>query len=561
MPIDLLADNKQDEQLVDLLADDQSTLASPRQSQQEGFASPDKWRRSQSLISVNPTRILQDVLAGATQFGQGIHNAPYYIQKAQENIGLAPRGTAETLMPQPTNIDWSKEYGVSDPGFLDKMLQGAVQYAPHMMAAGLAGLGSIGTGALGGTTGGFTQAEHPISGAVIGGGLGAAGGAIPAAISGIKSLKATPKSLDVLNEKAGSLGEDVSDLSSAAENQKNILLDQLSGGTREKPSTLTDNREAFVKSVKDSFDTNRDTISQGYDDLLSRNKIGDADIYGEQRTAFDLYEKAQRNIKAAHYTGKQISDEDFTNLENYLQKYSGAELPPPLSLRDAIKQKNEINSKISGYYWGRQLKPLDAQQLDELQSLEAQHNKINDDIQSHFQATDPDIADEYAYLGEQWREKIFPFKDSTVIQKMISGATEDVSGLGAIFRNPNASDKTILNRLEDEGRDRVLYDVLGRVAPSKNIDTLHNAIKGLDEKGLLKTVSSDSSDMINQFKDIMRQKTLKENNLSDINAQQKILEDAIKNRKSAKLLKYGIGAGGIGAGLGSAYELFKIFSK
>jgi hypothetical protein len=143
------------------------------------------------------TRLWGDVMAGGAAFGQGIHNAPYYLQKAQENIGLAPKGTAESLMPQPTNIDTSSLFGVKNPTLMDKLAQSIVQYIPAAMTGGTSAFSQMAPGAVFGAT----QSENPIFGAAIPAAVGLGGMAvkpIASSLAKIPDYLSSSKTIDAL---------------------------------------------------------------------------------------------------------------------------------------------------------------------------------------------------------------------------------------------------------------------------------------------------------------------------------------------------------------------------
>lgn len=120
-------------------------------------------------------------LAGAAEFGQGIHNAP-------RNLANAIYTPAANYTPNPTNIDFQNEFGVKNPGTFSNLIKQGVQYAPYAMSGGL---GALRQG-LSGLVSGLTQSENPLTAAPAEALTGALGGGI------LKALSKGPGALDFM---------------------------------------------------------------------------------------------------------------------------------------------------------------------------------------------------------------------------------------------------------------------------------------------------------------------------------------------------------------------------
>lgn len=145
-----------------------------------------KWAQDAKREGANVLRLGGDILAGAAEGGQGLHNAPYNIANLIAGPGAASH------MPTPTHINFSDMFGVSDPGLQDKLIQGGVQYAPY--AAGESALiagkalgfgGKLLANSLTGGVFGATQSNDPLSGSLLGAATNAGTGLAGRAISSI----------------------------------------------------------------------------------------------------------------------------------------------------------------------------------------------------------------------------------------------------------------------------------------------------------------------------------------------------------------------------------------
>lgn len=127
----------------------QSTQGAPRDLFAEAGIEPPQ---QQGLIP----RIASDIDVGGAQMGANIlRHIPGIGQHFQ-------------------NVDYSQVYGApQQPGLLDKLVQGAAQYAPYSALGALAP-GLAGQAAIGGLYG-ATQSDSPVSGAITGALAGAAG--------------------------------------------------------------------------------------------------------------------------------------------------------------------------------------------------------------------------------------------------------------------------------------------------------------------------------------------------------------------------------------------------
>ena len=175
-----------------------------------GFSEEQPVQQNLSNPSNIAVRGLADILAGVSQAGQGLRNAPYNITNYIEGKGGLPTGTTEKIAssslgrrlfaPEKTNL--SSAFGVNSPNMIDELIQGASRFAPYGMAS--AGLGA--TGILGGAgTGavyGATQSENPLLGAVEGGAVGGLLGALPKAINSIRPKKISDSLKEMLSEEA-----------------------------------------------------------------------------------------------------------------------------------------------------------------------------------------------------------------------------------------------------------------------------------------------------------------------------------------------------------------------
>lgn len=232
-----------------------------------------------------PLRVGADVLAGAAQFGQGIQNAPRNL--AEKFVPSLAQYT-----PERTDINFGQMFGVKNPNWLDKLLQGSVQYAPYAIAAGPSLLANV----LGGAVGGATQERDPLLGAMLGTVGGAAGygagkaiGALPKGYQIAKNYlsKATPKAGTPESQFAAQAGElpipyagqklyekglanipfsgvekNVEKIGDAAQETADSILENLKGPVSESeiPSSVVAANKANRKLIKE-------TSNKKYEDL------------------------------------------------------------------------------------------------------------------------------------------------------------------------------------------------------------------------------------------------------------------------------------------------------
>lgn len=84
----------------------------------------------------NPSLLFRatgDLAAGLADAGQGAHN---FLARAMTPI-------LGKYAPAQTNIDFGKTFGVNDPNTLDKLAQGAAQYAPYMLGGEVAAIPKV----------------------------------------------------------------------------------------------------------------------------------------------------------------------------------------------------------------------------------------------------------------------------------------------------------------------------------------------------------------------------------------------------------------------------------
>lgn len=108
-------------------------------------------------------RIGADALAGFSQFGHGLLNAPYNIANDLGQKGIINPNIASSI-PRQQNYNYGQMLGVNNPNLADKILQGGVQYAPYAAIAGP----ELAAQTVAGGIYGLTQSTTPIESSALG---------------------------------------------------------------------------------------------------------------------------------------------------------------------------------------------------------------------------------------------------------------------------------------------------------------------------------------------------------------------------------------------------------
>jgi hypothetical protein len=207
---------------------------------------------------------IKDILSGLATGGQNI-NQFLTNDVAKPVVGMfSPNLASKINAPAPINFD--QMFGMNNPDMIDKLVKGAAQYSPAMLTGGASFPSQIAAGAAYNAT---QMPNHPLSGAVIGGGLAAIPGAVGA---GAKLLDAV-----------------------RPQKYAEQLMSNLSGG-----QTLEQNQQALAQAIKN-----------GYQQATSKGK----DLYNK------VFNKPIQN-DVVLYHGASSNADDILNNGLNAKKYS-----------------------------------------------------------------------------------------------------------------------------------------------------------------------------------------------------------------------------------------------
>lgn len=308
-------------------------------------------------------RILGDILSGAAQFSQGVESAPYNIAKT---FGASPAVLSSRFMPQPTNIDFSRLFGVPNPNMLDKSLQGVAQYLPALLTGGSTTLGQTAAG----SAFGALQSDNPVLGATL-------GAIIPAAAKGVGAL-------------AKPIASSLSNIPAYLKSSQTLssLRDILS------PSSIA-NIENQGKSL--------------YKPLME--KAGNSNIITDPGKSAYLNVIKSDPLTTTSAASK-LSTQDFLDNPNFNNAHKLQD-----ALEDRIREFNIMEQRAGA---------LPTEESNARQSFIDARNALMSDIHSGLSNIDPALSNAYRLASENWAINVEPWRMAAK-QLRDLGAPEDVT--------------------------------------------------------------------------------------------------------------------------------------
>jgi hypothetical protein len=352
--------------------------------------------------------------------------------------------------PAQTNIDFGKTFGINDPSLGDELLRGAAQYAPYMALPG----GPL----LQGTAFGATQSQNPITGAAIGGSLGAASELAPAAIGATKNLA------------SGAMG--------AIQPQKYAqqLLSTLGGG-----NTLEGNAQSLAGDIQNAF-ANR--VNQGnaqYAPVF--DKYGNSPIYNEL------------NNNSGNYQTFNPSD---LNYDRNLNKLHDQFTSDP-TLQNAHNLQSQLGSSIRKLQASDVKGNLSVGDRSTMQGYQDAQGALKGDINNFLTTQDPMAANQYNAATANWAQNVTPYLENSKIAQIAKGDVTNPDSITTLFKSPEPELRQIVNDVGPSANNKILYAELGKTQANLTPEKLTTAYNSLDNKGLGSYVTPDLAQQFEQL--------------------------------------------------------------
>jgi hypothetical protein len=377
-----------------------------------------------------------NILAGAMQGGQAIHNAPYAL------VNLFSNKAAQKYTPEPTNYDFAQMFGAgqSTP---EKVGRDIFAGLPFYIAAPESAAGRIGAG---GVAGAAQSPDSPWFGAAVGAGT-ASIPELPSLAKGAKTLAQYPKGY--LKESIQKLGgsENVDDIAKS-----------LSKDIEDKAKEFKQTYEQKLQPVKESmagkniYETPNGTLERTYNPLAKGYENLDLGGAEEAHTAF-------------------IENPTYENADS-LQKALGEE--------------------------ARSIKGIERSSMTEKNKLYKLRNNLKSDIHNSLDTYDPskNLSDTYKDASAFYKNEYVPYKQIKTLMDVMGekGATSD--SLLNVFEKPKLTSDPeeisnalkVANDLGDAGKDKIMALKLAKiknVTPKKALSTYEN----VETSGLNKYVT------------------------------------------------------------------------
>lgn len=414
-------------------------------SQLEGGAQP------QTNPSLLP-RIGADALAGAAQFGNNLINAPHNIANA-----ISPSLGAKVPSYLP-NYNYSQALGVDAPNIGDKLLQGAVQFAPYMALPG----GAIAQGAAFGAT----QSQNPIAGTLTGGALGAVGEFAPALIKGAGST--IKKATDAVQP----------------QKQAEQILQTLGDGR-----TLEGNAQSLAQDIQSAYQQQVKNGQAKYAAIF--NNYGNNPIYNRLAPIFG-------NTQKGVY--ENIANEARQNYGGDLKDLHDEFISNP-TLNNAHQLQSQLGAEIGSLSYQNAKGMLDAQGKNQLQALRGSRSAILSDINNYLGNQGLDAVSAYRSATNNWQQNVTPYLADSNLAQIAKGEITNptYSQINSIFKNPEPEINKVVGDIGAPASNKILFNKIGKTQANLTPEKLTNAFNQLDNDGLSSYVSPTVAQQFDQL--------------------------------------------------------------
>jgi hypothetical protein len=410
-------------------------------------------------------RLISDVLAGAAEGGQSLHNLPYSAAKTLDQlsslvggaIGRQPGFKYADYPPQPTNIDFAQMFGAKQ-NLPEKLLRGAISYAPYALTGG-AGIG--GQAAAGGAFGASQTPESPISGAAIGGTLGAGGAAIPKIPSLINFMR-PQKYLETTMETLGG-GKDVNEI------------------TKSLASDIKNNADSFKQQYKEMLKPVQDEAS-GYN--LYRSKTG---------IVPNTYKPLSKEYEGTYLGGAKKLHEDFLETPTF---------------DNAHKLQSQLGAEA------RKLSGTDVATSDAKTKLNDLRDSLKSDINNFLDKQDPtgSLSKQYNDASNFYLNEYVPYKNIKTLSDIMGKKGASSTSLLGAFKNPKFTAEgeipdalKVANDLGDVGKNKIIALELAK-KKNLNPNAALKAYENLETTGLSEYITPNLEQMMKSLSNKMTAK-------------------------------------------------------
>jgi hypothetical protein len=509
---------------------------------------------------------LPNLVSGNSEFGQ--------VQRGFMAGVLNPTVQAANVIPG-VNIPEIKFGEKQELPY--KIGETAGDIADYTALAALVPGGLAGQALAGGAYGAITNPNNRITSGAIGAALPIVGGSvIKAGKAGMDAWKGLSKEIEDATKNLSTtrfaIDKAKNELNApdpTDEIRKNKFLEKISGGLHGEEDALTRNRKEISNSIESKYNKHREAYVNEHDKWINGDNFGSNDIYEDHAEAFRNYENSLRNLKIADARKIQPSPNDISVIQDYIRKY-GDSKPVKKTVSEADKEIKRLNEEIRGYVWdmkrgtGQRGTTGSTSTYEAFEDAQKRLAKIKGDFNSYLEKY-PDKKASYDLMNDFYGEFVSSFKKNPRIAEIAKEINEDPRNAGKMFAYPSEAEKKVLEFLGDEGKDRLLYDVIGRYNPSKDSESLLKARDLLDQSGLRPLLTDKSSKGFSDL-EISHNKALgeqlkKQKELDFLNKKHETLSEQLKQlhgiRKGdvSKLRWLTAGIPGVGA----TYELFKHF--
>lgn len=440
-------------------------------------------------------RLASDVLAGAAEGGQSLHNLPYSAAKTLDQlsslvggaIGRQPGFKYADYAPQPTNLDFAQMFGAKN-NFPEKFIRGAIASTPYLMtgesiakgvkelapeiaeqspklAKFLAGASApIGYGASGGLEGITQTPESPFIGGTIGAVSGAVMGAIPK-IPSLMNFMRPQKYLETTMETLGG-GKDVNEI------------------TKSLASDIKNNADSFKQQYKEMLKPVQDEAS-GYN--LYRSKTG---------IVPNTYKPLAKKYEGAYLGGAKKLHEDFIDKPTF---------------DNAHKLQSQLGTEA------RKLKGTDVATSEAKTKLNELRDSLKFDINNFLDKQDPtgSLSKQYNNASDFYLNEYVPYKNIKTLSDVMGQKGASSTSLLGAFKNPKFTSEgkvpdalKVANDLGEQGKNKIIALELAKkknlnpksaLKAYENLETtglseyvtpsLDQAMKGLNKRMLAKKIA------------------------------------------------------------------------
>lgn len=233
------------------------------------------------------------------------------------------------------------------------------------------------------------------------------------------------------------------------------IMNELSGG-----QTLEEHGKDFASNIKQSFEDQKQRISNRYDDFFDQNNLGKEEIYPEQ-----LKYIAPNKVKSGDELTRNMpqfpSGLGSDEYENALDKFTkeptienGHELQSKLASEQRLLQRQYDSNILTGQDNTQTSRNLALTNKSRQQLLSKMHDTMDDVVSGS--------SDEYKSITADYLKNQVPYYGDKNLRSIITGknANPTTGQFTSIFKNPDEGINTILGHLGPNSRNDALFQSL-----------------------------------------------------------------------------------------------------